>query len=103
MAMTLTPRLRKAALLVHVAFSVGWLGSVAVYLVLAVAGLRSEDALVARSAYLSMELVGWCAIVPLSLAALASGLVPSLATEWGLFRHYWITVKFFAASAASLV
>ena len=101
--MTLTPRLRNAAFLTHVTLSVGWLGAVLAYLALAVAGLRSQDALVARSAYLSMELIGWFVIVPLSLAALASGLVQSLGTEWGLFRHYWITVKFLAASSASLV
>ena len=101
--MTLTPRLRKVAFLTHVTVSVGWLGAVAAYLALAVGGLRSQDVLVARSAYLSMELIGWSVIVPLSLATLASGIVQSLGTEWGLFRHYWVTVKFLAASAASLV
>ena len=37
-----------------------------------------------------MELIGWCVIVPLSLASLLTGLVQSLGTSWGLFRHYWI-------------
>jgi hypothetical protein len=101
--MTLTPRLRKAAFLAHVTFSVGWLGAVVAYLALAVGGLRTQDALVARSSYLSMELVGWSVIIPFSIAALASGLVQSLGTEWGVFRHYWIAVKFFAGTAASLV
>jgi hypothetical protein len=41
-----------------------------------------------------MELIGWFVIVPLSFAALLSGLVQSLGTEWGLFRHYWILAKF---------
>src|SRR6516225_2714668 len=41
-----------------------------------------------------MELIGWFVIVPLALAALLTGLVQSLGTEWGLFRHYWILVKF---------
>jgi hypothetical protein len=40
-----------------------------------------------------MELTGWFVIVPLSLAALLTGLVQSLGTEWGLFRYYWILVK----------
>jgi hypothetical protein len=101
--MILKPRLRQAAFLTHVTCSVGWLGAIVAYLALAVAGLGTQDVLLARSAYLSMELVGWCVIVPLSLAALASGLVQSLGTEWGLFVHYWIAVKFLAASASSLV
>jgi hypothetical protein len=41
-----------------------------------------------------MELIGWFVIVPLSLAALLTGLVQSLGTEWGLFRYYWVVVKF---------
>lgn len=101
--MTMTPRLRKAAFLLHVTFSVGWLGSVVAYLALAVSGLTGKDAMLARSAYLSMEFIGWTVIVPFSLATLLSGLIQSLGTEWGLFRHYWITVKFFFAVAGSLI
>jgi hypothetical protein len=89
----MTPRLRKFALTAHVTFSVGWLGAVAGFLALAIAGLTSEDAQMVRAAYLAMELTGWFVIVPLSLAALLSGLVQSLGTEWGLFRHYWVLVK----------
>lgn len=92
--MTMSPRTRKLALTSHVIFSVGWLGAVAAYLPLAIAGLRSEDAEVVRAAYLAMEQIGWFVIVPLCLAALVSGLVQSLGTEWGLFRHYWVLVKF---------
>jgi hypothetical protein len=101
--MTMTPRLRKVAFLMHVTFSVGWLGSVVAYLALAVGGLTGRDAMLARSAYISMEFIGWAVIVPFSLATLLSGLVQSLGTDWGLFRHYWITVKFFLASAGSLI
>ena len=101
--MTMSPRLRKFAFTAHVTFSMGWLGSVVAYLALAFAGLTTQDVPLARSAYLSMELVGWWVIVPFSLAALTTGLVQSLGTEWGLFRHYWITVKFLLAAVGSLV
>jgi hypothetical protein len=103
MVMTMTPRVRRFAFLAHVTFSVGWLGSVVAYLALAVRGLNGKDAVLARSAYLSMELIGWAVIVPLSLATLLSGLVQSLGTEWGLFRHYWITAKFLMASGGSII
>jgi hypothetical protein len=91
--MTLTPRLRKLALTAHVTSSVGWLGAVAGFLALAVAGLTSQDAQTVRAAYLAMELTGWSVIVPLSFASLLTGLVQSLGTEWGLFRHHWVLFK----------
>src|SRR5262249_44001462 len=40
------------------------------------------------------ELVGWLVIVPCSFAALATGLIQSLGTEWGLLRYYWVATKF---------
>jgi hypothetical protein len=90
----MTPGLRKFALTAHVAFSVGWLGAVVAYLAVAIACLVSQDAQMVRAGYSTMELTGWFVIVPLSLAALLTGLVQSLGTEWGLFRYYWIVVKF---------
>ncbi len=101
--MTLTPRLRKLALTAHVTSSVGWLGAVAGFLALAVAGLISLDAQMVRAAYLAMELNGWFVIVPVSLASLLTGLVQSLGTEWGLFRHYWILVKLLLTILATVV
>jgi hypothetical protein len=91
--MTMTPGLRKFALTAHITFSVGWLGAVVPYLAVAIACLVSRDAQVMQSGYSTMELTGWFVIVPLSLAALLTGLVQSLGTEWGLFRYYWIVVK----------
>ncbi|RWN03590.1 MAG: hypothetical protein EOR84_00940 [Mesorhizobium sp.] len=91
--MIMTPGLRKFALTAHVASSVGSLGAVAGFLVLAVAGLTSKDSQMVRAAYLAMELTAWYVIVPLVLASLVTGLVQSLGTPWGLFRHYWVVAK----------
>jgi hypothetical protein len=91
--MIMTPRLRKAALTAHVTVSVGWLGAVAAYLALAIAGLTTPDSEMAESAYRAMEVIGLGIVVPCSLAALLSGLLQSLGTEWGLFRYYWIVAK----------
>ncbi len=99
----MTPRVRKFALTAHITFSVGWLGAVVAYLALAVAGLTSHDVSMVRAAYLAMELIGWFVIVPFSLATLLIGLVQSLGTQWGLFRHYWILVKFLLTTGATLV
>jgi hypothetical protein len=92
--MTMTPPLRKFGLLTHIAFSVGWFGAVIPYVALSIAALTSHDAQLVRSAYISMELIGWYVIVPLSFGALLTGLVQSLGTQWGLFRHWWIVTKF---------
>jgi hypothetical protein len=101
--MTMTPRLRKFALTAHVTSSVGWLGAVAGFLALAVAGLTRQDAQMVRAAYLAMELTGWFVIVPLSFAAPITGLVQSLGTTWGLFRHYWVLVKFLITIPCTIV
>ncbi len=46
-----------------------------------------------RSAWTAMELVGWVVIVPLAVASLVTGVVISLGTPWGLFRHYWVLIS----------
>jgi hypothetical protein len=99
----MSPRLRKLALTAHVTVSVGWLGAAVAYLALAITGLTSENALLARGAYLCMELIGWSVIVPLAFATLATGLVQSLGTEWGLFRHYWVSTKLALTVLATVV
>ena len=91
--MTMSPGIRKLALTAHVSASVGWLGAVAGFLALAIAGLTSQQSQTVGSAYLAMELLIWSIIVPLSLASLVTGLVSSLSTTWGLFRHYWVLTK----------
>jgi hypothetical protein len=99
----MTSRLRKFVLTSHVTFSVGWLGAVAAYLALAGIGMTTSDNEMARAAYRSMEVIGLGVIVPCSLAALLSGLVQSLGTEWGLFRSYWIVAKLSLTVVATMV
>ena len=89
----MTPAARKFTLTVHVTSSVGWLGAVFVFLGLAVLGLTSENAETVRGAYLLMEPAAWFVLVPLAFASLLTGLVQSLGTTWGLFRHYWVIAK----------
>jgi hypothetical protein len=88
------PRLRKLALTAHVISSVGWLGAVVVFFALAVVGLTSQDAQTVRGAYLAMGSTTWTVLVPMAFASLLTGLVQSLGTPWGLFRHYWVLIKF---------
>jgi hypothetical protein len=101
--MIMTPGARKLALTAHVTSSVGWLGAVVSFLVLAIAGLTGHDAQMARSAYLAMELTGWWVLVPLSFASLLTGLIQSLGTTWGLFRHYWVVIKLLMTIPATIL
>jgi hypothetical protein len=101
--MILPPALRKFALLVHIVCSVGWVGADAGFLALAITGLTSQDVQLIRASYLAMGVIAWWAIVPLSFAALLSGLVQALGTKWGLFRYYWVLVKLLIAIVASVV
>src|SRR4029453_2839706 len=97
------PRLRKFALTTHVVSSVGWLGAVTAFLGLAVAGLASADPQVVRAAYLAMDTTAWYAIVPLAVASPVTGIVQGLGTTWGLFRYYWVVVKFVLTIPATLI
>lgn len=94
--MTMAPRLRKFVLTAHVTLSVGSLGAVAAFLLLAVAGLSSQDAQVVSAAYIGSGLIAWYVILPLVLASLLIGVFQSLTTPWGLFRHYWVLAKLLA-------
>jgi hypothetical protein len=99
----MSPGVRKLALTAHVTSSVGWLGAVVGFLALAVAGLTSQDAETIRAAYFTMDLMGWFVLVPLALASLFTGLVQSLGTQWGLFRHYWVVFKLLINLFATIV
>ena len=99
----MTPGVRKLALTAHVTCSVGWLGAVAGFLALAIAGLTSRDAEALKSSYVAMNLTGWYVIVPLCFASLVTGLIQALGTPWGLFRHYWVVTKLLIAIVATIL
>lgn len=101
--MTMPPGLRAFALTAHVTASVGWLGAVVAFLALVVAALISQDTLTVRAAWTALEVIGWFAIVPLSIAALLTGLLQALGTTWGLFRHYWVVFKLLLTVLATIV
>ena len=101
--MLMSPRTRALSLTAHVGSSVGWLGAVTAFLALAVAGVLRNEPEVVRSMYVAMNVSTWAVIVPLGLAALVTGIIQSLGTPWGLFRHYWVVVKLALTVLATLV
>jgi len=101
--MIMTQRLRKIVLTAHVTSSVSVLGAVAVFLALAIAGLNSQNVQLARAAYLAMDLTAWDVIVPLIFTSLLTGLIQSLGTTWGLFRHWWVLAKLLLTLLVTIV
>ena len=99
----MSPGLRKFVLTTHVAVSVGWMGTVAGFLVLSVIGLTSDDPDTVRGVYLVMEPAAWFALVPLALTSLVIGVAQSLGTPWGLVRHYWVIFKLLINVVSALV
>jgi hypothetical protein len=101
--MIMPPALRKFMLAVHLTLSVGWIGAVAAYIPFDVATVTARDAQTLRTAYLAMESIARSVIVPLALASLLTGLVVSLGTKWGLFRHYWVLISLVLTTLATVV
>ena len=50
-----------------------------------------------------MELTGWWVIVPVAVGALLTGLLMSLGTPWGLFRHYWTSISLVLTAVSTVV
>jgi hypothetical protein len=99
----MTSNVRKLALTTHVTSSVAWMGGVACFLVLAIAGFSSKQTQTVQAAYVAMNLICWFVVVPLSLASPMSGIVQAIGTPWGLTRHYWVLVKLFVTVPCSAV
>ncbi|WP_225992732.1 hypothetical protein [Actinomadura rudentiformis] len=55
--------------------------------------MTSHDTELTQAASRALEMIGWIALIPFSIASLVTGLVQSLGTRWGLIRHYWVLVK----------
>lgn len=102
-AVTMSPSVRKLTLAMHLTVSIGWLGAVAAYLALDLTTAMAQDAQTLRAAYVAMATVTRYVIVPLAFASLLTGIVISVATKWGLFRHYWVVISFVVTTIATLV
>lgn len=101
--MVMGPATRKLALTAHIVASLGWIGAVAAFIVLDVTTVFRDDVAVLRAAYIGMDLLTTYALVPLAFAAFVSGVIMSLGTKWGLFRHWWVVITLVLTAAATMV
>lgn len=82
----------KALKVIHIAFACLWLGGAASTLLLrsAIVGDAPE---VLHQLAISLAIVDDWAIIPGAMGCLFTGLVYGIWSNWGFFRHRWITVK----------
>ena len=97
------PIIRKSVLSAHILASVGWMGAVIVYLVCVAVAWNTSDLQVLQAMWIAIGIIGWYVIVPLSIIAFVSGIVQSLGTKWGLFRHYWVLISLILTFLAMLI
>jgi hypothetical protein len=96
----LPPRWRKLLLTLHVAGSVALLGADGSVLLLGADAALGADP---RDQYPAAALVGSALLVPLALVALVTGTALALLTPWGLFRHWWVTLKLVLTLAGTVL
>jgi Predicted integral membrane protein (DUF2269) len=89
----LSPFLRKLVLTIHIIISVGLLGDSAGYLAVAIRGATSNDPSIAHASYQILPMFAFVFGIPMSFAALLTGVLLGLGTRWGIVRYPWVTTK----------
>jgi hypothetical protein len=102
-ARRLSPRSRKAILLVHIIASVALVGEVWGLVLLNLSATLTDDTGLAHAAYRLMAPLVFAGGIPLSLISLVSGIALGLGTRWGVLRHFWVAAKLVLLIATVLV
>jgi hypothetical protein len=76
----------------HIFFSCLWVGA-AVSLVISQAGLSATDGKMLYGIDMTRKFIDDFIIIPGAVGSLITGLLYSIYTNWGFFKHNWITVK----------
>lgn len=97
------PKLARFTLMIHIVSSVGWLGVTSVFVALALVARGSADIQTVRSIYIALGAATWTILVPLAFSSLTTGLIQSMGTKWGLFKHYWVIFKLVINVFANIV
>jgi hypothetical protein len=95
--------LRRTLLTVHIIASVGLLGDTAAVLLINVRAAATDDPALAAASYDLLATFSAVFGIPLSMAALLTGIAMGMGTKWGVLRHGWTTVKLLAIVSVLLV
>jgi uncharacterized membrane protein len=86
-------RIRHTVLTAHIIVSVGLLGDSAGFLAIAMRAARTDDPAAVRELIQVLDMFSVVFGIPLSFAALLTGLALGFGTRWGVFRYPWVTTK----------
>jgi hypothetical protein len=84
---------RHLLLTIHMMFSGIMLGSMAIFLILNITAAATGDPDVFRACYQVMHILADSSIRASTIGTVASGVLLSVLTHWGLVRYYWIIAK----------
>ena len=86
-------RVRHAVLTAHIMMSVGLLGDSAGFLAVAIRAATTQDSAAVVEQIRVLRMFAFVFGIPLSFAALLSGIALGLGTRWGVFRYPWVVTK----------
>ena len=89
----LSPRIRRAALTLHIVASVALLGTCAAIVAINARAATTDDATLATSAYRLLTMFPTLFGIPLSFTSLVTGIALGLGSKWGVLRYRWVTTK----------
>ncbi|MEU2909753.1 DUF2269 domain-containing protein [Streptomyces massasporeus] len=92
---------RRAALVVHVTVSAGWLGLTLGLLALGITAATTGAPVTVEASVRAMKLFADWLLLPVAFLTLSSGLLLSLGTTWGLARYRWVYTKFWLTLATT--
>jgi hypothetical protein len=89
----LSVRARNALLTAHIVFSVSLLGDSAGFLAVAIRTSTLDDPALEHDSLKTLNMFSLVFGIPLSFAALLTGVALGIGTRWGVFRYPWVTIK----------
>lgn len=93
MSYKLSIKKKQLIIVIHVLSVVCWLGGAMVMLLLGTYMLKAENGEQLYYTLDNMHLIDVVLIRYTALVALLTGILLSVWTNWGLFKHYWILIK----------
>lgn len=84
---------RRWWLTAHIVVAVGLLGDSAGFLAVAIRGTTSSDPGFTDASWQMLEMFAFTFGIPLSVAALLSGILLGVGSKWGVLRYPWVITK----------
>lgn len=99
----LSRRARNTLLTAHIALSVALLGDSAGYLAVAIRTSTLDDPALVEDSVRTLNMFSFVFGIPLSFAAILTGVGLGLGTRWGVFKYPWVVAKLLLVVSVMLV